>query len=523
MPTTDNDLTIDTLETRKFSAYYQQLATRDRGRVTVQSFWRHLHRMGITRKDPRVEKVHAQLQEAAKTKDNGLFELRPALFEEIMKNNALIRKSFERLLIIPEFEAFCGSIAEIFEEASRNKAGKLADYIPQLSRVDPELFAVSICTIDGQRFSLGDVRQPFCLQSSCKPINYCLAMEELGEEEVHRHVGREPSGHTFNELSLNKRNLPHNPMINAGAIMCNALLKRDESLADRYDYVKNTWQRLTGGRPISFSNSVYLSEKQTADRNFALAYFMREKKAFPPGTDLNDTLDFYLQCCSIESCVADTSVAAATLANSGANPLTGDKIFSESTVQHCMSLMLSCGMYDFSGEFAFHVGLPAKSGVSGVILVVVPNVMGIAIYSPRLDALGNSVRGVEFCERLVDRYNFHIYDSLNRSSQKTNPRLRRYESQVNEVVNLIWSASKGDLEEVLRLQSEGVDLGMADYDGRTALHLAASDNQAAVVAYLIDQGINLAPIDRWGNTPIMDARRGGHGEIVMLLENAFRD
>ena len=342
-------------------------------------------------------------------------------------------------------------------------------------------------------------------------------MEELGEEEVHRHVGREPSGHTFNELSLNKRNLPHNPMINAGAIMCNALLERDESLADRYDYVKNTWQRLTGGRPISFSNSVYLSEKQTADRNFALAYFMREKKAFP-GTDLNDTLDFYLQCCC-NGCWG--CGGGGVVMGGGVRRVTNFQRIER--VQHCCALMLSCGMYDFSGEFAFHVGLPAKSGVSGVILVVVPNVMGIAIYSPRLDALGNSVRGVEFCERLVDRYNFHIYDSLNRSSQKTNPRLRRYQSQVNEVVNLIWSASKGDLEEVLRLQSEGVDLGMADYDGRTALHLAASDNQAAVVAYLIDQGINLAPIDRWGNTPIMDARRGGHGEIVMLLENAFRD
>jgi len=145
--------------------------------------------------------------------------------------------------------------------------------------------------------------------------------------------------------------------------------------------------------------------------------------------------------------------------------------------------------------------------------------MGIAIWSPRLDKLGNSVRGVEFCERLVETYNFHHYDSLTRESKKKNPRLKKYESKVNQLVNLIWAASKGDLDEIKRLKAEGMDLSEADYDGRTALHLAASENRVEVVRYLLDNKVPLQVKDRWGGTPLVDAQKGGHHETVELIEN----
>ena len=339
---------------------------------------------------------------------------------------------------------------------------------------------------------------------------------------MHNHVGREPSGQSFNELALNAKGLPHNPMINAGAMMSCSLIDRENNIADRFDKVNKIWKALCGGKEVSFNNSVYLSERQTADRNFALAYFMREKNAFPSKTNLTETLEFYFQCCSIESCTYDLSVAAATLANAGTNPLTGDVIFQSSTVQNCLSLMLSCGMYDFSGEFAFKIGLPAKSGVSGALMLVIPNLMGISIWSPRLDELGNTVRGVEFCERLVEHFSFHQYDTLIGNSSKINPRRIENELKASKVMEVIYAASHGDLDEIFRLEAEGVSLNTADYDGRTPLHLAACEGQTEVVEYLISKQVDLNPKDRWGNTPLDDAIKFGNKEIKALLETAIK-
>ena len=146
------------------------------------------------------------------------------------------------------------------------------------------------------------VIQKTCFVRSLRdPINYCLALEEQGLDKVHQHVGHEPSGRSFNELTLNSQGLPHNPLINSGAIMCSSLIQPNKSTADRFEHVLQTWKRGCHSKNIRFNNSVYLSERETADRNFALAYFMRENKAFPENTDLYKTLEFYFQCCSIET------------------------------------------------------------------------------------------------------------------------------------------------------------------------------------------------------------------------------
>jgi glutaminase len=179
--------------------------------------------------------------------------------------------------VIPDFPAFCDDIREIYEEAKANEKGNFADYIPQLARVAPHYFGLALCTVYGQRFSIGDTRIDFSVQSCTKPINYCLALEELGEEEFHAVVGREPSGRGFNELTLNKDQKPHNPMINSGAIATCALIRQKDPLADRFDHVMAQWTRLGGNQRPGFSNAVYLSKRQTADRNFALGYFMQEK------------------------------------------------------------------------------------------------------------------------------------------------------------------------------------------------------------------------------------------------------
>ena len=314
-------------------------------------------------------------------------------FEKIRKKSNLIDCALTEQLVVPDFEDFCGDVYEIYEETKKDTSGENADYIPQLARVDPELYGVSVCTIDGQRYDVGDSHHYFCVQSCSKPITYMIAHESLGEEKVHYHVGREPSGRAFNEVCLDDRKkkndeediaqqraealhipdaqrraevlraldervvrpaVPHNPLINAGAIMCASMVKPEAAMSDRFDYTMSVWRDLCGCTPTSpphkrptFANSVYLSESATADRNWCLGFLMQEELAFPEGTNLKDTLEFYFMCCSIEVTSAMMSCVAATLANGGLNPINGKRIFSPRTVRNALSLMFSCGMYDY--------------------------------------------------------------------------------------------------------------------------------------------------------------------------------
>jgi glutaminase len=490
------------------------------GRISPLEILSRLDRSGLRPDDPRIADAMAGLAGA----DGASRQISFAQFKAIARHNSsLIRRAVEANLAVPDFAALTADISRMYDELLPVTSGAVEDYIPQLKRVDPDQLAIAVCTTDGQRFSAGDATTAFCLQSVSKTASYCLALDEQGTEEVHQHVGREPSGQSFNELALNPKGLPHNPMVNAGAIMITSLIRPDDDIADRFDHVAATWQRLAGGRRPGFNNAVYLSERQTADRNFALGYSMRESGAFRPGTDLVRTLEFYFQCCSIEVDAQMLAVAAASLANAGVCPLTEDPVFRPGTVQSCLSLMSSCGMYDFSGEFAFTIGLPAKSGVSGAIMLVVPGLMGICVWSPRLDEHGNSVRGIEFCRKLVTEYNVHVFDSLVTGRDRTSkrdPRRKKDQTHTEAVVALTWAASQGDLNEVRALIASGVEPGTADYDGRTPLHLGAAEGQLDVVRYLLEAGAEPQPTDRWGGTPQSDAEANGHADIAGLLRQA---
>lgn len=313
-------------------------------------------------------------------------------------------------------------IKKTYDELKDNMDGKVADYIPQLSKMDPKSFGIAACLLDGNIIEVGDTNVEFCLQSCSKPLNYCIARERFGKEKVHNHVGFEPSGREFNAFILNDKGLPHNPMINAGAIMTCSLLNRMDEYdepAKRYDMIMDYYKKMSGDvGKIGFDNNVYLSEKHHADRNISLAYYMRENNAFgSEGIDpsrIQDILEYYFQCCSINITCKIGSVLAGTLANGGICPVSGKRVFSTETVKDTLSLMYMCGMYDYSGQFAFEIGLPAKSGVSGCLLLVVPNKMGICIWSPPLDKVGNTVRGIEFCKKLIYKspWNFHIFHNI---------------------------------------------------------------------------------------------------------------
>lgn len=188
-----------------------------------------------------------------------------------------------------------------------------------------------------------------------------------------------------------------------------SLIKPELDESARFKFVSNFWKRLAGGNNISYDNTIFLSERNTADTNYALAYLMKSKQAFPEDVDIKSVLEFYFQNCSLQCNTSTMSVIAATFANGGVNPLTNERILSANTVKDVLSMMNSCGLYDYSGEFAFKVGVPAKSGVSGAIMSIVPGVMGFCTYAPPLDQYGNSSKGVQFCEAVSQKYDLHYF------------------------------------------------------------------------------------------------------------------
>ncbi|XP_016119548.1 glutaminase kidney isoform, mitochondrial-like [Sinocyclocheilus grahami] len=274
-------------------------------------------------------------------------------------------------------------------------------YIPHLTKFSPDLWGVSLCTVDGQRHSVGDTKVPFCLQSCVKPLEYAIAVHEHGTERVHHYVGKEPSGFKFNKLSLDEEDKPHNPMVNAGAIVISSLIKPGVNKAEKFDYV----------------------------------------------------------------------------------------------------------------------GLPAKSGVSGAVLLVVPNVMGVMCWSPPVDKVGNSVRGIHFCQELVSLFNFHNYDNLRHFLKKQDPRRLSDDDRNKSVVNLMFAAHSGDVSALRRFALSSMDMDLKDYDSRTPLHVAAAEGHMDVVLFLM-QSCRVNPFvkDRWGNIPRDDAMQFGHEDLVKILE-----
>jgi glutaminase len=541
----DGGATIDPREERLFRA----LDDDNDDVMPARDFERVLAQIGLMPDDARLAESLDALR-AKEERDSRMERQRRQIgrgefFEAVRHNILLIERALQGRMVIPDFTGFCDDVTEIFDTARAKDGGAPADYIPQLDLkgADADRFGLALCSVDGQRFSLGDAQDFFSVQSTSKTVNYCLALEEHGADTVHHFVGHEPSGCSFNELTLNKNDRPHNPMINAGAIMSASLIgltaKRDAAAmgaganlaargvsGERIEYVMDRWKAASGGAMPRFNTPVYLSERATADRNYAISYFMREKGAFPDDVELEDVLDFYFQCCSIEMNTEMMSVVAATLANGGICPLTNERVFQTETVQKCLSLMSSCGMYDYSGEFAFKIGLPAKSGVSGAIMVVVPNVMGFCTWSPRLDEIGNSVRGLDFCHRLTEEFNLHKYDNLTGGSRKKDPRKDPVQVRARQVNEMIWAASKGDLGAIQDQLMLGTDVECKDYDLRTPLHLAAADNQLHIVRFFIEQAASddgspdINSRDRWGGTPLDDAYQQGHREIIALLETA---
>lgn len=401
-------------------------------------------------------------------------------------------------------------INKVYENVKNENGGKVADYIPELACIDPKLFGVSVCDINGNIHNFGNYEKHFCLQSCSKPLSYCKAYDELGKNELHKHVGYEPSGQSFNAFILNKNGLPHNPMINSGAIMVASQIGKKLEPGKRFNILKECYSQLAGNMHVGFDNSVFLSEQHHADRNISLAYYMRENGAFNEQLsphEMSENLNLYFQQCSTTITCEMGSIISATLANGGVCPTTKERVLSENSVKDCLTLMYGCGMYDYSGEFAFEIGLPAKSGVSGCILLVVPNMMGICIWSPPLDEQGNSFKGIEFCKQLNKELDLHIFHNI--ISNKIN-----LIDSIN--IRFLQLCCDGKLEEINEV-IEKIDVNFCDYDKRTPLHLASSEGHIEIVKSLLQHGAKIKK-DRWGNTPINEIEKK-EGENYNKIRN----
>jgi glutaminase len=279
---------------------------------------------------------------------------------------------------------------ELLERCRHLRDGEVQGALPGMDTTDPDTLAIAVATVDGQVFTAGDHEHPFSLQSISKAFLYGLALDRLGRDVVHRKVAVEPTGEAFNSLTeLEEDHLPYNPMINSGAIAISAMLHH-AAPDQAHDQMMGMFSEAVG-RPVQVHEAIQGRELIGAHRNKAIAHLLRHFDVI--GDDIDGAMRMYARQCAVMVNTAELALMGATLANGGVHPRTGRRALRREHLRDVLTLMFTCGMYDTSGTWAYHVGLPAKSGVSGGIVAVVPGRMGLAVYSPRLDKHGNSVRG----------------------------------------------------------------------------------------------------------------------------------
>lgn len=287
--------------------------------------------------------------------------------------------------------------------------GNLADYIPILANGNKKDLGLGIYNIDNTYIESGDTGKKFSIQSVSKIFSLICALNDIGLEKFLMKVDLEPSGDRFNsliKLETVEKNKPLNPFINGGAITTISLIKGSCPL-ERFEKILDLIKKMTNNDTINYNEEIYLSEKETGHRNKAIAYFLKGANILEG--DVDEILETYFKICSVEARVEDMAKAASVIANNGIAPWSGERLIKKEIVKIVRAVMCSCGLYDGSGNFAVNVGIPAKSGVGGLIIGIVPNKMGIATFGPALDNKGNSIGGIKVYEELSKRFNLSIF------------------------------------------------------------------------------------------------------------------
>lgn len=287
--------------------------------------------------------------------------------------------------------------------------GKVASYIPELSKADKNALGICVTKLDGEEYLAGDFETKFTIQSISKVITLILAILDNGKENVFRKVGMEPTADAFNSivnLEVKNPQKPLNPMINSGAIATVSLICGDTS-EETFSRILKLARKISGNDELNINQTIYESEKRTGHRNRALAYFMKSTGVIE--NDVEEVLDVYFKQCSIEVTCRDIARIGAVLANDGILPWTGERVIPRYVTRIVKTIMVTCGMYDASGDAAVSIGIPLKSGVGGGIMGAVPGKMGIGVIGPSLDAKGNSIAGIKVMEQLSGELDLNIF------------------------------------------------------------------------------------------------------------------
>lgn len=414
-------------------------------------------------------------------------------------------------------------LTEVLGDVASDTSGAPAGYIPELAAADPDRLGAVFATVDGEVYGAGDIDVEFTIQSISKPFTYALALADRGFDAVLAKVGVEPSGEAFNELSLEGGSgRPLNPMINAGAITVHSLAGPEElDSTERLERVVSGLSAFAGRR-LEMDESVCISEMEHAHRNLAIAHMLRSHNILTE--DPATIVDGYTRQCSLLVTARDLALMAATLANRGVNPLSGEQVVPEKVVRQVLSVMFTCGMYDAAGDWATQVGIPAKSGVAGGLIGALPGQIGIATFSPRLDPHGTSVRGVSLFERFSSDMGLHVMEV---------PPTARAVVRSNHVVGAGPNAIR-----VLQLQG-GIRFAGAERIVREAVDTAPAEARVALdltMVYSIDDvsrrmllevvrrltldGHDVYLVDPESIVPDPDPGDGGRVIVVADLDNA---
>ncbi|KAI7812000.1 putative glutaminase liver isoform [Triplophysa rosa] len=484
------------------------------GRVSANQFFEALWSSGIIRTDPRIKDCYSlmrKLQESDGAVDRSTFHRCVTGFV------SFILKALQGRFVIPDFSTFTEETQKLFIKCKQLSSVKEKEDLKGGMK-----WGISICTVDGQRLSLGDWAEPCVLGEISWPLIYGLAVDQHGADYVHRFVGMEEYSKYESPFTLTKQGVPHSPLIETGAIISTSLLQLSSrpitEEEEKYESVLNIIRRLCNKEHASLNCTSYQSLRKDIIRLHALSFYLQEKKCFPEGVGINSTLDLLLQCLSTEVTCESGAALAATLANGGLCPLSGDQVLSPPAVRCTLSMMQVAGMNDYSRAFHFRTSVPAKSSQSGVVLLVIPGVLGLMCWSPGLDSNRNSWRGVHFCEELVSTFQLHSFDIKTSFRQMLSYRQWKVESEGYQIMNVLLAAYRGDIVSLRRYLLSGADANAVDYDGRSALHVAASEGHLDIIKFLVENaGANCTLKDRWGNTALQEAVRCNQDPAIQLL------
>jgi glutaminase len=309
--------------------------------------------------------------------------------------------------VAPRRQLVESMVREAYEKFRTDASGKNADYIPYLAQVNSKLFGIAIVTTDNQVLTMGDVKYSFSIQSISKVYTLALAIKELGADKVFERIGSEPTGRAFNSpvAVVDMPTHTANPLVNAGAIATVSLIS-GKTANEKWNKILAFYSKAAGEK-LTLINEVYKSEAATNTGNKALSYLLAKYDRIY--ADPFESVDIYTKQCSVGVNASQLARMGATLANNGVNPATGEQVIKREDIPHILSTMMMAGLYDGSGGWAWHVGLPAKSGVGGGIVAIVPGKGAIAVFAPPLDEAGNSVKAQKVIQYVADKLDYNLY------------------------------------------------------------------------------------------------------------------